>query len=52
VVESKENLFEIAAHLNAVCDTLKIPLVLKASYKKANRSKLSSFTGIGNEKAL
>ena len=52
VVESKENLFEIAALLNAVCDTLKIPLVLKASYKKANRSKLSSFTGIGNEKAL
>jgi 2-dehydro-3-deoxyphosphooctonate aldolase (KDO 8-P synthase) len=52
VVESKENLFEIAAHLSKVCDTLQIPLVLKASYKKANRSKLSSFTGIGNEKAL
>lgn len=52
VVESKENLFEIAGHLRNVCDALEIPLVLKASYKKANRSKLSSFTGIGNEKAL
>ncbi len=52
VVESKENIFEIAAHLNDVCNKLQIPLVLKASYKKANRSKLSSFTGIGNEKAL
>jgi 2-dehydro-3-deoxyphosphooctonate aldolase (KDO 8-P synthase) len=52
VVESKENLFEIAGHLKSVCNRLQIPLVLKASYKKANRSKLSSFTGIGNEKAL
>ena len=52
VVESKENLFEIAHHLSQICNDLKIPLVLKASYKKANRSKLSSFTGIGNEKAL
>lgn len=52
VVESKENVFEIADHLSALCNTLHIPLVLKASYKKANRSKLNSFTGIGNEKAL
>ena len=52
VVESKENLFEIAGHLSKICNELKIPFVLKASYKKANRSKLNSFTGIGNEKAL
>jgi 2-dehydro-3-deoxyphosphooctonate aldolase (KDO 8-P synthase) len=52
VVESKENLFEIAGHLSNICNELKIPFVLKASYKKANRSKLNSFTGIGNEKAL
>ena len=52
VVESKDNLFEIAHHLSQICNDLKIPLVLKASYKKANRSKLNSFTGIGNEKAL
>jgi 2-dehydro-3-deoxyphosphooctonate aldolase (KDO 8-P synthase) len=52
VVESKENLLEIASHLSQLCNELKIPLVLKASYKKANRSKLNSFTGIGNEKAL
>ena len=52
VVESKENLFEIASRLNEICIKLQVPLVLKASYKKANRSKLNSFTGIGNEKAL
>ncbi len=52
VVEGKENLLEIAGHLSQLCHELKIPLVLKASYKKANRSKLNSFTGIGNEKAL
>ena len=52
VVESKENLLEVASHLSQLCNELKIPLVLKASYKKANRSKLNSFTGIGNEKAL
>jgi 2-dehydro-3-deoxyphosphooctonate aldolase (KDO 8-P synthase) len=52
VVESADNLFEIAATLNQLSNELKIPFVLKASYKKANRSKSSSFTGIGNEKAL
>lgn len=52
VVESESITFEIAEKLVEICDRLEIPFVFKASYRKANRSKLNSFTGIGNEKAL
>lgn len=52
VVESEKNVFEIAEHLLKITDKLKIPFVFKASFKKANRSRLDSFTGIGDEKAL
>ncbi len=52
VVESEENMLEIARHLIKITDKLKIPYVFKASFKKANRSRLDSFTGIGDEKAL
>jgi len=52
VVESKELCYTVAAHLKEVCDRLQIPLIFKASYRKANRSKMSSFTGIGDEEAL
>jgi len=52
VVESEENVFEIAEHLIQVTDKLKIPFIFKASFKKANRSKIDSFTGIGDNKAL
>ena len=52
VVESKEICFEIAEHLVAITTELKIPFIFKASFKKANRSKLDSFTTIGEEKAL
>ncbi len=52
VVESEVNVFEIAEHLVRITDTLKIPYIFKASFKKANRSRLDSFTGIGDEKAL
>ncbi len=52
VVESEENVFEIAEHLIKVTDKLKIPFVFKASFKKANRSRIDSFTGIGDKKAL
>lgn len=52
VVESKDICFEIAETLVAVTTELNIPFVFKASYKKANRSKLDSFTTIGDEKAL
>jgi len=44
--------FEIAAYLKEICEELRIPLIFKGSYKKANRSRLDSFTGIGDEKAL
>ena len=52
VVESKEICFEIAEKLVAITTELNIPFVFKASYKKANRSKLDSFTTIGEDKAL
>lgn len=52
VVESKEGVLEIAERVSTVCKKLKIPYVFKASYRKANRTSASSFTGIGDEKAL
>ncbi len=52
VVESKEICFEIAEQLVAITTELNIPFIFKASYKKANRTKLDSFTTIGEEKAL
>lgn len=52
VVESEENCFEIAEKLMAITDKLQIPYIFKASFKKANRSKLDSFSGIGDEEAL
>jgi len=52
VVESKEIIAETATKIVSICNELKIPLVFKSSYRKANRSKISSFAGIGDEKAL
>lgn len=52
VVESEENVFHIAEHLVALSDKYHLPYVFKASYRKANRSKIDSFSGIGDEKAL
>lgn len=52
VVESEENCFAIAEKLVKITDELKMPYIFKASFKKANRSKADSFTGIGDEKAL
>lgn len=52
VVESEDNCFEIAEHLVNITTELKIPYIFKASFKKANRSKLDSFTGVGDEAAL
>ena len=51
-IESRDMAFQIADHLTHLCDRLKIPLIFKGSYRKANRSRLDSFTGIGDEKAL
>ena len=52
VVESEKSVFEIAEQIIKITDKLKIPFVFKASYKKANRSRLDSFSGIGDIKAL
>jgi len=51
-VESEAMVMEIAESVLEITEKLAIPYVFKASYKKANRSKLSSFTGIGDKKAL
>jgi 2-dehydro-3-deoxyphosphooctonate aldolase (KDO 8-P synthase) len=52
VVEDEEMPIEIACKLKEITDKLKIPFIFKASYRKANRTSLDSFTGIGDEKAL
>jgi 2-dehydro-3-deoxyphosphooctonate aldolase (KDO 8-P synthase) len=52
VVESRELCFDVAEKVSKICDKLNIPYIFKASYKKANRSKLVSFTGIGDKLAL
>lgn len=51
-VESRDSVFHIAETIKEICGRLEIPFVFKASYRKANRSRLDSFTGIGDEKAL
>lgn len=52
VIENKEMPFEIAEKLIEITDKLNIKLVFKASYRKANRSSIDSFTGIGDKEAL
>jgi len=52
VVESEELIFEVAEKVAAVCEKLQIPYIFKASYRKANRTSASSFTGLGDETAL
>ena len=52
VVESEEMTIRIAERLIEITNRLKIPFIFKASYRKANRSRSDSFTGIGDEKAL
>ncbi|MFO8086894.1 MAG: 3-deoxy-8-phosphooctulonate synthase [Bacteroidales bacterium] len=52
VIENETMPFEIAERLVDLSNRYEIPLIFKASYKKANRSRLDSFTGIGNEKGL
>ncbi len=52
VVESEEVVFITAAHLAELSDQYKVPFVFKSSYRKANRSKADSFSGIGDLKAL
>lgn len=52
MVEGEQMAMDIAGHVHECCQTLDIPYIFKASYKKANRSSSKSFTGIGDEKAL
>ncbi|MDA3883688.1 MAG: 3-deoxy-8-phosphooctulonate synthase [Bacteroidales bacterium] len=52
VVENKDVLEQTAETIQQICEKLEIPFVFKASYRKANRSRLDSFSGIGDEKAL
>jgi len=51
-IEGEEMAMRIAEKLIYVTDKLEIPFVFKGSFKKANRSRIDSFTGIGDEKAL
>ena len=52
VIEGEEMAMEIAEKIKVMTDRLKIPFAFKGSYRKANRSRIDSFTGIGDEKAL
>lgn len=52
VVENSDLVFQTAEKICDLTETLKIPCIFKSSYRKANRSKADSFTGIGDEKAL
>lgn len=52
VVESEQVVMEIAKKCCEISEKYKIPYIFKASYKKANRSSLNSFTGIGDDKAI
>ena len=51
-IEGVEMAMRIAEKIKSVTDALSIPYIFKGSFKKANRSRLDSFTGIGDEKAL
>jgi len=52
VAESAELLDQVCGELKKMTDRLEIPFVFKASYRKANRSRLDSFSGVGDETAL
>lgn len=52
VVESEDMVMRIAERVIKICERLEIPYIFKASYRKANRTRLDSFTGIGDDNAL
>ncbi|MDY3351110.1 3-deoxy-8-phosphooctulonate synthase [Riemerella anatipestifer] len=51
-IENEDMAMKIAEHIVKLSDKYKIPYIFKGSFKKANRSRIDSFTGIGDEKAL
>ncbi|MDR0941941.1 MAG: 3-deoxy-8-phosphooctulonate synthase [Bacteroidales bacterium] len=52
VIEGEEMVFDIAKRIQSITKKLEIPYIFKASYRKANRSRIDSFSGIGDHKAL
>ena len=52
VIEGEEMALDIASRMKVITERLGIPYIFKGSYRKANRSRIDSFTGIGDEKAL
>src|SRR5215213_10355379 len=52
VVESEELVFNVAEKVAAICKRQEIPFIFKSSYRKANRTSASSFTGLGDEEGL
>ncbi|MBT4737861.1 MAG: 3-deoxy-8-phosphooctulonate synthase [Flavobacteriales bacterium] len=52
VIESEKIAMEIAEKTLNICNKLEIPFIFKGSYRKANRSRIDSFTGIGDKEAL
>ena len=52
IVEGEQIVMDIAGTVSELCQKFGIPYIFKASYRKANRSSKSSFTGIGDEQAL
>jgi 2-dehydro-3-deoxyphosphooctonate aldolase (KDO 8-P synthase) len=52
VIETEKITMQVAEHVIKLSEKYRIPLIFKASYRKANRSRLDSFSGIGDEKAL
>lgn len=52
IAESEDSVMEIAERVSGICRKLGIPYIFKASYRKANRTSASSFTGIGDTIAL
>jgi len=52
VVEGEELVMEVADKVSSICKKLGIPYIFKASYRKANRTSASSFTGVGDERAM
>ena len=52
VIESEKTAMKIAEKILNICNKLEIPFIFKGSYRKANRSRIDSFTGIGDVKAL
>ncbi len=51
-IEGRDMAFEIAEKVHTLCENFQIPYIFKGSYRKANRSRVDSFTGIGDKVAL